>query len=564
MCSQDLLFWVNSFAWISEPRGRIVKALPFITWPFQDKFISELYDGLGRRDMFIEKSRDMGASWTILTLFLWKWCYSPEESFLVVSRNEKYVDVSGNPKCLFYKFDYILKSLPGWLVPRIKRTEMRLENLDNGSVINGESTTGDIARGDRRTAIMLDELSAFKTDDGYAAWAATGSATGCRIVNGTPRGTGNIQYELSKKPGIKKIRLHWSVHPEKRKGLYDTFKGMVRVLDEGFKYPPGYKFILDGKIRSPWYDYQCARAAVPQEIESELDIGYMGSNYQYFPQESLEEHIRAYCIPPMVEGELEYDLEDGTPFDFAACAGGSTRLWFRLSGRGKPPEDRKYVIGCDISEGTGASNSCLSVYDAKTGEKVCESWTCREDPISFARRVVAFCKWFNNAFLIWEANGGPGQNFGKMILELTYTNIYYRQKSEKSSSLKMSDVPGWFSTEDGKIVLLGFYRSAIKEGKVLNRSEASVRECSQYVWQVGTGRVEHVAAAQSKQNPTGARESHGDAVIADALALRAMMEFGTKKARRSGEIDDGKAEQGSYAWRQSRRRSMELARSDDW
>ena len=111
MCSEDLLFYVNAFCWTYDPRldSPIV---PFITYPFQDETFIELDDAVGKRDICIKKSRDMGASWMLCTLFEWRWHFRDGQSFLLVSRNEDYVDKSGNSKALFWKIDYILKNQP--------------------------------------------------------------------------------------------------------------------------------------------------------------------------------------------------------------------------------------------------------------------------------------------------------------------------------------------------------------------------------------------------------------------------------------------------------------------
>ena len=79
------------------------------------------------------------------------------KSFLLVSRVQDYVDKPGNPKALFWKIDFLLNNFPPWLKPRGYREAnhrrlLHIENPENGSVIDGESTTGNVSRGDRRTA----------------------------------------------------------------------------------------------------------------------------------------------------------------------------------------------------------------------------------------------------------------------------------------------------------------------------------------------------------------------------------------------------------------------------
>ncbi len=59
-------------------------------------------------------------------------------------------------------------------------------NADNGSVIDGESTTGDAGRGDRRTAMFIDEYAAFDVTDGYRVLLASRDTTNCRGFNSTP------------------------------------------------------------------------------------------------------------------------------------------------------------------------------------------------------------------------------------------------------------------------------------------------------------------------------------------------------------------------------------------
>ncbi len=68
MCARDLLFTVNAFGWTFDPR-KPVSALPFVTWKYQDEGFEQLLKALGKHDLLSEKSRDMGLSWMMLTVF---------------------------------------------------------------------------------------------------------------------------------------------------------------------------------------------------------------------------------------------------------------------------------------------------------------------------------------------------------------------------------------------------------------------------------------------------------------------------------------------------------------
>lgn len=508
MCSEDILFYINAFCWIFEPRDMDrPKQVPFITRPYQDDAILKLCDVMGRDDVLIEKSRDMGASWMCLAVIEWFWHFTPHVSFLLLSRVEDLVDKTEDPKSLFWKIDSIHRHLPGWLMPRINRQKLHILNLDLEGTIDGASTTGEAATGDRRTAIMLDEFA--KVPEGQAMLSSTRDATRCRIFNSTPQGRAGAFYDQRTKmleTGGNVIRLHWSLDQEKAKGLY--YQG--------------------GKPRSPWYDNECRRAAHPMEIASELDIGYEGSDAAFFTPEELEKNKADICAPYLV-GEPEIDPELHEVTGFTAVHGGRLKLWISLY-KGKPRNDRQYVFGIDVSQGTGASNSCIAIGDAKTGEQIGEWVSPNVRPEQFGRIAVALAKWFagsngSGAFMVWEA-AGPGRGFGATVVELGYRNMYMRSK-ENSLSKATSDVPGWFPTPEGKTAMLGDYRRALHERCYINHSEESIKECSQYVWLVSSNTVVHVRSVHNV-DPSGAKGNHGDRVIAAALCWKGLKQFEIK------------------------------------
>ena len=560
-CSLDPLFYINAFVWTYDPRNEINGKLPMITYKFQDKAILELVDAIGDHDILIEKSRDMGASCICLEAFEWCWHFVPLQSFLFVSRTEDYVDKNDNPKSLMWKVDFIHHGLPPWLLPpgysptnRECRTNLHIRNPHNGSVIDGESTTKQVARGDRRTAILLDEFAAV--EQGHSVLASTRDATNSRVFNSTPAGTGNAYYSVSETE-IRKLRLHWSEHPLKNRGLYTTGPdGKLNVLiADG--YPEDYQPILDGKLRSPWYDRQCARAASPQEIAQELDIDYIGSGWQFFSAERIQQAIGKYARPPFEIGDLEYDSVTADFIRFRSDPRGKLSLWHLLGRDDKILSDHRFVVGVDISAGTGSSNSCLSTWDAVTREKVAEYVNPYIRPEEFARQAVSVARWFNNAMLIWEQNG-PGRQFGSRVIELGYMNVFFRQR-EEGITKKISDVPGWASTKETKLVLMGDYRSAVEKGDCVNRSKEALEECLEYVFD-DRGGVTH-ARSKNKEDPSGANSNHGDRVIADALAWRGLDERVRKPEQQKREIPVG-----SLAWRNQMREKMrrELEYTGGW
>ena len=545
-CSRDPLFFINGFGYTYDPRSSPFTKIPFILYPFQETAMLRLIRAIKERDILIEKSRDMGASWLCVTAIEWCWMFLKLQSFLFVSRVEDYVDKAGNPKALFWKFDFLLNNLPSWLKPigyneNDHRRKLHVENPENGSVVDGESTTGRVARGDRRTAILLDEFAAV--EQGHQVLSATRDATPCRIFNSTPEGTGNAFYDMSQ-TGIEKLKLHWSEHPIKSIGLYTADDdGRLNVIDKK-GYPSGqFEAVLDGKLRSPWYDNECKRAANAQEIAQELDIDYLGSGYQFFSADLVRERIRGHARPPILVGDLDYDDETGEHTKFRENPNGNLKLWFLLNKDGNPPKDHKYSLGVDVSAGTGASNSAGCAWDIVTCEKSLEYVNPRIRPEALARQIFAIAKWLGDAFLIWES-GGPGRQFGDRVIDLGYRNIYWR-RSEEALSKKVTDIPGVAQTKETKILLLSVYRAAIEKGLAINRSKEALEETLEYVFGADNSVVH--ARSNSKTDPSGAKANHGDRAMADALGWKGIIE---RTRRRLPEKKKPEIPVGCLAWRQ--------------
>lgn len=567
-CARDPLFYVCGFGYTYDSRLAPFTKLPFILYPYQREAFLKILQAITPpgSDLFVEKSRDTGASWLCILAFEWMWHFSSRlgaPSFIVGSRDATYVDDPENDKSLFWKIDYFHDYLPSWLMPSgfnrdDHRRVMKLTNPANGSSITGETTTDNFARGARATAILLDEFAAVR--QGHRILPSTLAATKCRIFNSTPLGINNAYYDISL-TNIKKLRLHWSQHPVKSRGLYTTADdGSLKVLDKK-GYPEDYKPILDGKLRSPAYDYEESRSS-PREMAQEWDIDYLGSGHQYFDSDCIRVAIRTYSKLAIVVGNLEYDNTTGDPIRFREDENGHIQLWCLLDKDGNIRKEHKSVLGVDVSAGTGSSNSCLCGYDAVTNEKILEYTNPYIRPEEFAKQAVAIARWMGGAYLVWESNG-PGRQFGSRVMELHYNNVYLR-KREEAIGKKVSKIPGWASTRETKLVLLGGYRSAVEKGMCVNRSKQALEECLEYIFDPKGG-VSH-SRAEDKSDPSGARDNHGDHVIADALAWRGMTERKNHQPISTKPV----IPIGSLAWRRELRKKnqpkpgRELLRSEGW
>ena len=231
--SEDPVYFIDTFCYTFNPKVE-PHHFRFRLFPFQKRLVRDIVSAIRNgEDIFIEKTREMGVTYTILCVLIWFWFYEPASNFLIGSRKEDYVDnrrggTTGNKEeSLFGKIDYVLSRVPSFILPKgfVKErnfTFMSLVNPENGNVISGESSNPDFSRGGRQKAIFLDEFAFW--EEGTAVWGATADTTNCRIVATTP----GIRPSKAKRlrfgkdsEKIKVITLPYSLDPRKDKKWLD-------------------------------------------------------------------------------------------------------------------------------------------------------------------------------------------------------------------------------------------------------------------------------------------------------------------------------------------------------
>lgn len=582
-CKSDILFWVNAFCWLFEPRPRkdksgksLPKIIPFITWPHQDRAFLTTMEHLGFQDIGCEKSRAEGATWMFLMIFLHQWLFVPLSAFGLVSRNEMAVDNPEDPDSLMFKLDWELTQLPTWMVPKIDRNKPRhvLTNLDNKSTIVGYSATSDVGSGGRKVAFFMDELSKFPRIADKQAMDSTQHVTDCRIINSTPKGPSGAYYEVmhDRESSMVRIILDWRDNPTKNRGLY-RIAGGIPVAVSPRKNPlpkdylekwatirkrlesKGYDLRRDTE-RSPWYDNECLRPlATPMSIAQELDRDYGGSMATFFSIAMIENLLKN-TRQPFIRGEMTWDPETYKP-SFTPKDDGQLHLWFEPQLGNRPPATVDYIVGVDVSAGqggAGGSNSTASVIERSTGVKVAAMATPSLPPERFADYCIALCNWFvgpsGPAYLIWEVNG-YGAQFTTRVLETDFKHFHWRNTQDATG--KKTKKAGFFTSRKLKQEFLGLYAHRLSEGLFTNYDAAALNEMKDYQM-FADGKIEHIAAT-NKDDPSGAGESHGDRVIADALCAYGQKDF-RQRRRIPSETALGDIPQNSFL---ARRREFEAS-----
>jgi len=309
-CREDPVFFLDYFAVIFDPEEQGDRAIkPLLLWPFQRDLVWNIMEHIQRgRDLLIEKSRKVGATWVVLGVILHQWLFRDNFMALLGSRKEDLVD-NGQVDSLFGKLLFLLEHLPGWMVPRgfnprKHKRYMKLLHPTLPNVILGESSNPQFSRGGRFSLIFLDEAAFFP--DFEAVWRATSQSAPCRILASTPNGR-NAFARLRFSGQIDVVTLHWSQVP--------------------------------GRDQE-WYEREKARLIDPVTIAQELDISYdrSVSGLVYPDWEKVPKGYYPYQPGWPLYAAIDFGIADPTAIVWAQRdpRTGKVRIIDYYEARGKP------------------------------------------------------------------------------------------------------------------------------------------------------------------------------------------------------------------------------------
>ena len=534
---KDILFFFNVFAWtygVDVERGGTEKhPLPFITYLFQDDAILKIVDAIEQgENLFIEKTRDVGVTWMILTVFDWFWLKGGGSNFRIGSRKEDYVDKAGDMDTHFEKIRFQLARLPGWMLPKgfdLKKhcPYMRLINPENGNAIIGEATNKDFGRGGRQRACLFDEFPVWEFQE--EAWRSASDATKSKIAVGTPEGAGNKFAELSRTTEVKrKLRLHWSQHPLKtgtsekhlekvsRREVFDVVGGyVVEVGKDQTTAPPGCYVDQYGKLRSEWYDNEHERRD-RDNVASNLDIDYLTTGRPIFDTMKCDLRLREaksgergdlmWKVRPIFSSDGGYCInQNQLEVEFVKNVNGIYEVWQH------PREDfdNGYVIGADTAEGLeqGDYDSAYCDFRGEDKLKTVASLHGKFKIHEYAEELAKFGVYYKRAYVNIERNNhghGVIQQTMKFYNQLWHKDLFTRGYAE------LTDQIGFSTTTISKPVIIGTLGKAISNEEFVCDDAGFWKETLTFV--EDDGRME----AQGKSR---GQKCYDDRVMAKAITL---------------------------------------------
>lgn len=223
------MYWFRNYAWTADPRKSGIWALPFMLYDYQIDAVNWFESLIFTRQSsgLVEKSRDLGLSWLLTSLFYKHWQHPKDGAFnaLIGSISADECDKIGDPSSMFEKIRIQARLQPTGLLPAKWNLDvpfMKIVNPENGSTITGETANADFGRSGRYKVILFDEFSAFEQDT--AAMTASSQSSPCKIYNSTARGTGNEFYRIRSTGKIPIKTYHWKEHPYKTDVWYEYQK----------------------------------------------------------------------------------------------------------------------------------------------------------------------------------------------------------------------------------------------------------------------------------------------------------------------------------------------------
>lgn len=423
---------------IQDKEGRKV---PFKLNPSQRAFDQIRLKG---RKNIITKARQKGFSAFVLALFAID-CLGKEGTRAVVISHE-----GEATQRLLARVHYYIRHMNGPKpVPgRTSRNELYFPKTESSFYI-GTAGARAFGRGDTITHLHISEYAWWEGDATRhvaGLWQAV-PKTGQIYVESTGNGRANDFFEM--------YRHH------KRLGFNLFFRSWWEDNEYSLPAPE------DWAIKTPWVEPAFMKGMlelheqVPQLTNDQLYWYYLKlmefrGNWNMMRQEyptRVEECFQATggSIFPDVESHERQEWTMGRKFQ-RFCN------WLE----GHPKQGWHYVLGADPSGGTGNDAAVIEVFCVETLEQVFEFGDNHTNPVQFAWLIHDIGKYYNEAYLVVEANNHGISTLA--VLKESYPRTQIFKRSVTAKSIKY----GWQTTNITKPQIAGLTNEMLEEGLVIH------------------------------------------------------------------------------------------------
>ena len=323
-----------------------------------------------------------------------------------------------------------------------------------------------------------------------AVWCGnTADVTKCRLPISTPVGSGNkfAQLATGTKEKIKKVTLHWTLHPEKSKGVYylDANGTKIPITDSQRAFEMWKRGI---KVRSPWYDAEAERRS-EADLAQEVDIDYLRSGHPFFSltalskQKSWQFIQRRLPSDPIPYGRfIRVKLVD---VDNKIELRELPNEWLRIFELPKP--DYQYVVGADTSEGLAKGDESFLTVREKTTRNVVACANGLFKPDDFAVKLTRVGIFYNRANVAPE-----NANHGYAVcdyLKKADCNLYWTKHIDAKGKTTIVKA-GWTTDSRSRPNMLDQLEQEIRKNVIELRDPILISQAKTFVKNPKTGKAE--------------------------------------------------------------------------
>ena len=223
-CRADFWHWIARWGVVDNPKAKNPdeRRIPLVLWPEQERYLRFLLSGIeSGRDCWVNKSREVGATWLACHALHWLAWTQPDFSALAMSRVETLLD-DKTPKSIFGKLRFVQQLQPDFLRARLTvDTYMRLVYEGTGGTLLGESTNSGAGRSTRHTVVLRDEWAHVDRHKQRPIALALESVARTNWVLSTPNGKGeDFHVSYTAAPDSDKIEMPWKADPRRTEEWY--------------------------------------------------------------------------------------------------------------------------------------------------------------------------------------------------------------------------------------------------------------------------------------------------------------------------------------------------------
>lgn len=200
-------------------------------------------------------------------------------------------------------------------------------------------------------------------------------------------------------------------------------------------------------------------------------------------------------------------------FSFSESAHGPVHVY-------EPPEpDSEYIISSDYAEGLSDNCDYNVIHVYKRGDSLEQVAWFHEKcyPEECASEAIALGAWYNMAWQIPEVNSCGAAALALMRTCYPVDRIYRRRPPDNAKTLTPSSLLGWKMTGRSKAEAVGNATTMFKQGRVVLRSERTLRELGAFVKK--SKRM--LPEAMDGTDPVTGESYHDDEVVVMVLAIHA-------------------------------------------